>query len=318
MVAGERGRGVAAMLTAGMVWGLSPLFYKQLAHIPALEVASHRVVSSFLIFAAVMAVLNRFGDILRQISGSGRSFRQTALAAAMISVNWFVWILAVQLGYTTEASLGYFIFPLFAVFLGAAVFREKLTWIQWLAVATAAAAVIVLTAGLGTAPWIALVLSTTFTVYGLIKKRSASGPAVSVAGEALIITPFALLWLFGTHVLGWTGFTGRAGGYFGADLRESAMLVFSGVLTAGPLMLMSYSIKRLGYAEIGFLQYTNPTLQFLVAVFIFMEPFGSVHLVAFSMIWLALALYSADLVRHDRRWRRTRTASEGDPTTENS
>ena len=196
-------------------------------------------------------------------------------------------------------------------------FREKLTWLQWLAVAAAAAAVIVLTIGLRAAPWIALALSSTFAVYGMIKKRSASGPVVSVAAEAGAITPFALFWLFGVHFLDWTGVTGRPGGYFGTDLLDSVMLAFSGVLTAGPLILMSYSTRRLGFAEVGLLQYTNPTLQFLVAVFVFMEPFGSVHLAAFSMIWAALALYSTDLLRQERWLRRIRTASEGESTTEN-
>lgn len=318
MIHDERGKGIAAMLLAGSIWGLSPIFYKQLTHIPALEVASHRVLWSFLIFSAILVFSNRLGELFAIFAGNRRNLVQTLLAAAMISVNWTVWILAVQLGFTTEASLGYFMFPLFAVFLGMLVFREKLSWMQWTAVATATAGVVVLTVGLQAAPWIALVLASSFSVYGMLKKRAITGPLVSVSAEACIISPFALVWLFGVHALDWTGIMGQTGGYFGTDLKDSVMLAVSGILTASPLVLMSYSTKRLTYAEVGLLQYVNPTLQFLVAIFIFVEPFGSVHLVAFSMIWFALVLYSFDLVRQQRWLRRTRMASVGVETMVNS
>ncbi len=300
------------MLLGGVVWGLSPLFYKLLDHIPAMEVVSHRILFSFLTFAILLAYQKRLGVMWQQMTRTRREFARTFLAASMISVNWFVWVLAVQLGLTTEASLGYFIFPLFAVVLGIVIFHEKLSPVQWLAVAIAGVAVLVLTIGQGTAPWIALILATSFSVYGAIKKQSPTGPVVSVSAEAMLVSPLALLWLMGTHLLGWTGFTGLKGGYFGADLGDTLLLASSGIMTAGPLILLSYAIRRLRYAEIGLLQYTNPTLQFLVAVLIFMEPFGPIQLISFSMIWLALALYSADLLRQDRRLRSLATASSGD------
>lgn len=314
----ERGKGVAAMLLAGTIWGLSAIFYKQLVHIPALEVAAHRVLWSFIIFTTFLVFRRQFRELLDQFVGSWQQIRRILLAAAMISTNWSIWILAVHLGYATEASLGYFIFPLFAVFLGYVAFRENLTWLKWSAVAVAVGGVIFLTVGLGTAPWIALALASSFAVYGMLKKRSPSGAAVSVAAEAGVITPFALIWLFGVHQLGWTGVTGLPGGAFGTNLRDSVMLSFSGVLTAGPLILMSYSTKRLGFAEVGLLQYVNPSLQFLVAVFIFLEPFNYVHLIAFTMIWLALVLYSIDIVRQDIWLHKTRKASLDELTTSNN
>ena len=152
----------------------------------------------------------------------------------------------------------------------------------------------------------------------MLKKRAAAGPVVSVAAEAGLITPFAIIWLVGVHQFGWLGATGRSGGMFGKDLLDSLLLAFSGVITAGPLVLLSYATKRLRYAEVGLLQYTNPTLQFLVAVLIFLEPFGLVQLVSFSLIWAALILYSIELVRQDRMLRRAETADAGDSTTVNS
>lgn len=311
----ERGKGIFAMLLAGAVWGLSAIFYKRLDHIPALEVSSHRVVWSFIIFATILIWRHQFGEVIQQFIGSWRQLRQTLLAAMMISANWTIFILAVHLGYATEASLGYFIFPLFAVSLGYLVFRENLSWIKWLAVAMALFGVVFLTVGLGTAPWIALALSSSFSIYGMLKKRSSASATVSVAAEAWVISPFALLWLYGVHQWNWIGVTGLSGGAFGTNLLDSVMLAFSGVLTAGPLILMTYSTKRLGYAEVGLLQYVNPILQFLVAVFIFMEPFSNVHIISFSMIWLALVLYSADIIRQDIWLRKSRDTSPGDAAT---
>ena len=313
MIASERGKGIAAMLSAGVIWGLSSIFYKEIAHIPAIEVASHRALWSFLTFSSILVFRRQIGQVLFQFTESWRKLCLTLLAAIMISVNWLVWILSIQLGYATEGSLGYFIFPLFAVALGALVFREQLKWLQWLAVAVAIMGVMVLAVGLGTAPWIALILASTFSVYGMLKKRSEINAVVSVAAEAGLVTPFALTWLFGVHYLGWTGITESTGGYFGSDLVDTIFLILSGALTAGPLILISYATQRLGYAEVGLLQYINPTLQFLVAIFMFLEPFTNVHLVAFFLIWSALGLYSIDLLRHHSiRSRRISTAFDGD------
>lgn len=311
----DRASGVAAMGLAGVIWGLSPIYYKGLTHVPALEVASHRVIWSFLTFAVILAVQRRGAEFIHIFSGGRNGFALTVFAAVMISVNWFTWILAVQLGFLTEASFGYFIFPIFAVLLGAIGLRERLTPVQWVSIGIATAAIIYMAVGLNTAPWIALLLATTFAAYGLIKRKTRFGPIHSVAAEAGLITPIALVWLVGTHAFDWVGFTGGSGGIFGSNLTDSLLLAFSGVITAGPLVLMSYATKRLRYADIGLLQYTNPSLQFLVAVFVFMEPFGRVQLTAFILIWAALALYSFELFRQDRRLRSSRMTASGEVTT---
>ncbi len=290
----EQVKGRLAMIAAGIVWGLSPIFYKFIGHVPPVEVFCHRVISSFAVFFLVMLVRGRAGEVPRILSASPRKVGTIVLAASMISVNWLLFIWAVQVDRATEASLGYFIFPLIAVFLGAVVLGERLSATQWMAVAVAAAAVVLQLVLSGKLPWIALILASTFAGYGLVKKQISDGPIVTVATESLLLTPAALCWLIGVHQWGWTDFTGRPGAYFGNDLTVTIMFVVSGVITAGPLILLSYGTKRLRYSESGILLYTNPALQFLVAVLIFAEPFGTTDLAAFMLIWLALILFSLE------------------------
>ncbi len=287
-------KGRLAMIVAGLVWGLSPIFYKFIENVPPVEIFCHRVISSFAVFFLVMLVRGRAGEVPRVLVTSPRKFATIALAASMISVNWLLFIVAVQIDRATEASLGYFIFPLIAVFLGAVVLGERLSAAQWIAVVVAAAAVTLQLVLSGTLPWIALILASTFAGYGLVKKQISDGPIVTVAAESLLLTPVALCWLVGVHQWGWSDFTARPGGYFGNDITVTIMFAVSGIITAGPLVLLSYGTRRLRYSESGILLYTNPALQFLVAVLIFAEPFSTTDLAAFMLIWLALVLFSLE------------------------
>ena len=192
--------------------------------------------------------------------------------------------------------MGYYIFPLVAVLLGAVVLKERLSRVQWAAVVLAALAVTVLTLGLGVPPWIALILSVSFGLYGLVKKQLSVGPVVSVTAEVLLLSPIALGILWQVH----TGGTGA----FAASPRDAALLAFSGVLTASPLILFSYATKRVALATVGLVQYLNPTLQFLVATLVFEEVFTRWHAIAFAMIWTALVIYSLSALRQDRAARR--------------
>jgi chloramphenicol-sensitive protein RarD len=158
------------------------------------------------------------------------------------------------------------------------------------------------------APWVALALAVTFGLYGLFKKRLAAGPVVSVTAEVFMLAPLAVAWLLAVH--GGVSEFGRPGGWFGQSLRTSAMLALSGVLTAGPLVLFSYASRRIGMATLGLVQYLNPTLQFIVAVLVFAEPFTGWHAAAFGLIWVALALYTVESLRQDRAARNA-TASVG-------
>ena len=296
----EAVKGVAAMVAVCTVWGLSGIYYKLLSHIPPIEILAHRTLWSLIFFAAVLLIQGRIA-LVGQALGNRRSAWVIVFAAFMISLNWFVFITSIQIEKAMEASLGYYTFPLVAVLLGAIVFRERLVRAQQLAVALAAAAVITLTVGLGVAPWIALVLASSFGLYGLAKKGLSVGPVVSVTTEVLILSPIALVVLWVVHSGGQ--------GAFGTTWRDSALLAFSGPLTATPLILFSYATRRITYATVGLVQYLNPTLQFLVATFIFREAFSFWHAIAFAMIWTALALYTTAAWRQDRAARRALESS---------
>ena len=283
-------RGVAAIVLACTVWGLSPLYYAMLKHVPAAEVLAYRSLWSLAFFACVLTVQGRLRLVAQAVSG--RQVGRIAAAAVMISLNWFGFIFAIQTGHGMEASLGYYIFPLVAVLLGWLFFGEILGRAQWLAIALAALAVAGLTWGLGVPPWIALGLAGTFGAYGMIKKGLDLGPVVSVTAEVLLLAPLAL---------GWVIFAGTQSA---GSWQTHALLALSGPLTATPLVLFSFAARRLKLSTVGVVQYLNPTLQFGCAVLVFGEPFTPWHGLAFPLIWLALAIYSIATIRQDRAARR--------------
>ncbi|MFU8776865.1 MAG: EamA family transporter RarD [Roseovarius sp.] len=291
----EATKGILAMVATCSIWGLSGIYYKLLDHIPPIEILAHRTLWSFIFFALVLLVQGRI-SVLRQTLGARKSVLLIGFAALMISTNWFVFITSIQIGKAVEASLGYYIFPLVAVLLGAIAFRERLGKAQLFAVALAATAVITLTIGLGVPPWIALILATSFGFYGLVKKGLSVGPVVSVTAEVLLLSPIALA------VLWWFHSDGH--GAFGTNWQDSLLLAFSGILTASPLIMFSYATKRITLATVGLVQYLNPSLQFLVATLFFREIFSLWHAIAFGMIWAALAIYTAASLRQDRTERR--------------
>ncbi len=291
----EQFKGIAAMVLACTIWGLSALYYREIGHIPPLEVLSHRTLWSLVFLLALLAYSKRLGEVM-QVLVQKRALLIVAIAALMISINWFAYILSVQIGRLVESSLGYYIFPLVAVALGYLFLGERLNRLQWVAVAMAFTAVVLLTVGLGVAPWISLILAITMGLYGLSKKSLGCGPVVSVMCEVILLAPLALLWLYGVHTLGWQGLVGRDGGFFGQGW-DTVLLMLAGPLTAGPLVLMSYAMKRLALGTVGLVQYLNPTLQFGVSVLIFMEPFTQWHFIAFAIIWTALVLYSYQSIR---------------------
>lgn len=294
-------KGLFAILGACTIWGLSPLYYKLLADVPAPEVLAHRTLWSCLTFVAILAVRHRLRAVWFCLD-TPRKLILTVAAALMISVNWFGFIFAVQVGRAMEASLGYYIFPLVAVLLGLLFDGNRLRRLQWLAVGLAFTAVLVLTVGLGGLPRISLLLAATFGIYGLLKKRLAADAMVSVTAEVTLLVPLALIWLAGVHLDGWGG-DGAMPAVFGRDLGLSVLLAFSGLITGLPLILFSYASQRLTLPTLGVIQYLNPTVQFLIATLVFLEPFTRAHAVAFPLIWTALALYSLD------GWRNARKAS---------
>lgn len=294
--------GILAILSASTIWGLSSLFYKALAHVPPLEVLAHRTLWSAVFFLVVLAIRGRLGAVWLTLQ-QPRTVALLWLAALMISLNWGGFISSVQFDYALEASLGYYFFPLMVVLLGAVFFGERFSRLQGAALVLMALAVAVLTFGLGAPPWIALFLGSTFSVYALLKKRVTAGPMVSVFIEVLLLAPLAAVWLFGAHAFGWS-MVERPAGWFGSNWRDTALLVMTGPMTAGPLILFSLAAQRVRLSTLGLIQYLNPSLQFAVAALIFAEPVTQWHAIALPLIWAALALYSFET------WRREISASK--------
>jgi len=288
-------KGVLAMLAVCTTWGLSGIFYAQVAHLPPLEVLTHRTIWSCLFFTIVVVLTGRM-DKVREAASSPRTLMLLVISAILISTNWFGFIFAIQSGRAMEASLGYYIFPLVTVVLGYLVFGERFGPWQGVGIFLAAGAVLVLTIGLGVTPWISLLLSITFGCYGLVKKLLKIGPVTSTFLEVLLLLPLALGYLV----------LGQGVGHL--DLHDWLLLSASGVVTGAPLMGFAYAASRLNYATLGLTQYLNPTLQFTVAAFLFGEPFTEWHAIAFPMIWSALALYTLGVLRQDRRARRAAMA----------
>ena len=277
-------KGVLAMVVACIVWGLSPLYYKQLVSVPPIELLSHRTIWSLVLFALVLFIQGRLRGALG-VLGNRNIMVTLFIAALMIAFNWFVFIYSIQINRATESSLGYFIFPLVSVIFGVVLFREKLGRAQMLAVMLAAVAVLILTYGLGQVPWIALSVSVSFGIYGVIKKSLSIPAIVTVTLEVLLLSPIALMILYLHHA-------SDSGGQFGESLSVSLLLILSGPMTATPLILFSYATRRVALATVGILQYINPSLQFLCATVLFLEPLSLWHAIAFPLIWAALALYS--------------------------
>ena len=293
-------KGILAIVGVSAFWGLSPVYYKLLADVPAREVLAHRTLWSLVFFGGVLLFQGRIGEIFKALS-QWRLAAALALASFLISVNWFLFIYAVQIGKTTETSLGYYIYPLVAVVIGRFWFREHLNRGQWLAVGLAAIAVIMLTLGLGVAPWISLVLALSFAIYGAIKKQLTIGPIVSVTCEVLIFLPVGLTILYFAHKDGH--------GSLGSSAWQTALLIGSGPITALPLMFFAYGVRRLAMSSVGLLLYINPTLQLFCAVVIFGDPFSRWHIITFAMIWVALTIYTIAA-------RKTSMASAGVSTTD--
>jgi len=290
-------KGILAILISGIIWGFSPLYYKVLGHVPPVELLAHRVVWSVVFFVAVLSFQRRLGALWSAIS-TWRSAATLFAASFFIGINWFIFIRSIQIEKATEASLGYFIFPLVVVCIGWVGFGERLSRLQNTAIALATVGVVIITVSQGVLPWIALIISISFGLYGYVKKKISTGPVVSVTAEVLLLVPFALAVLFATHRPVESG--GYTGGVFGQSLYDSVLLMLSGPLTATPLIFFSYAAKRIPMATLGLLNYVNPTLQFFCAVAIFGEPIGILQFASFGLIWLALALYSGDSFRRER------------------
>jgi chloramphenicol-sensitive protein RarD len=278
-------KGILASIGAYIIWGLFPLYWKMLASVPALEILAHRMVWSLVFVAGILLLQKQWGE-LKLILCNPKIIAIYTLLAALISTNWFVFIWAVNAGYTVEASLGYFITPLVNILFGMIFLREQLRPLQWGALLLVIAGVVYLTIQYGGLPWVALILAVTFASYTILKKIAPLNSKQGFCIETLMmfLPAFAYL-IFLQH---------NGVGSFGSTWFISILLALGGVVTAVPLLLFVAGARLIPLSLSGILQFVSPTLQFLVGVFAFGEPFPLARLVGFSLIWTAMIVYIAE------------------------
>ena len=295
----QRRSGLLFGVGAYAMWGLFPAFFPLLKPASAFEILAHRIVWCFVLMVVVVAAVRRLGDI-RAITP--RTWLLLTFASALISVNWVIYIYAVNNGHVVDAALGYFINPLVTVALGLLVFRERLNRAQFVALAVAVVAVVVLTVEVGSPPIIGLGLAFSFGLYGAVKKVVATDPRVSVGIEAAIASPFAVAFIVVLQVTGHATFVNHGSGH-------ATLMILSGVLTALPLLFFAAAAQRLPMVTMGLLFYLTPAMQLTWGVVVGHEPMPLARWLGFALIWVALAVFSADALRRARVDRRTPESS---------
>ncbi|RZU51515.1 chloramphenicol-sensitive protein RarD [Krasilnikovia cinnamomea] len=285
-------RGYVYGLTAYVMWGFFPIYFKLLRPAAPLEILAHRVIWSVLFVSLVLAAMRNW----RFLSGLLRDRRRlggAALAAVFIGLNWATYIYGVNSSRVVETALGYFITPLVVVLLGVSVQRERLRAWQWVAVGVGTLAVAVLTVDYGRLPYIALILAATFGTYSLIKKRLSLPPAEGLFVESAVLALPALIYL------GWLGNTGDA--VFGqVSAGHTVLMMLAGVATAVPLLLFAASANRVSLVGMGMMQYVAPILQLACGVLLYREPMPAPRLAGFALVWVALIIFTVDGIRRAR------------------
>jgi chloramphenicol-sensitive protein RarD len=286
-------RGTLYGAGAYLLWGLFPLYWPLLAPAGALEVLAHRILWSLVVVVVLLGVTRRLPQ-LRAAVRDRRRLAQISLAAVVIAVNWGTYIYGVTNDRVVETSLGYFVNPIVTVLLGVLVLGERLRPVQWVAMGAAFVAVVVLTVENGSPPWIALILAFSFGTYGLLKKTAGVGAVEGLAIETAVLFPVATAYVLTIGITGQGTFTSEGGGH-------AVLLALAGVVTAVPLLLFGAAASRVPLTTLGVLQYLAPTMQFLLGVTLFGEPLPIAKLLGFVLVWIGLALFTVDLVRHHRR-----------------
>lgn len=276
-------RGVLYGVAAYVIWGLSPVYWKSLHAVPAIQLVGHRIVWSFLFLVAVLGITGQVGR-LRSLIRNRRVVAVYTAAACLLASNWLIYVWAVNAGFVVESSLGYFINPLISVLLGMVVLKERLRPWQWAAVGLATVGVAYLTVSYGRLPWIALTLAGTFSIYGLVTKMA---PLDALDGLTL---ETGALFIPALGFLVWAD--GQGGGAFlRTGIKNDVLLAGAGAFTAVPLLLFGASARRIPLSVVGILQYLAPTLQFLLGVLVYREPFGLTQFVGYACVWIALLVF---------------------------
>ena len=285
-------RGFWAALGAYAWWGSLPLYFRSLHGVPSMEVVAHRVVWSLLLVMGILLIRRSLSELIT-VFRSRTLLLPLVASALLIAGNWLIYVRAVNAGHVVAASLGYYLIPMLNVLMGYALLGERLSRVQWLAVAFAGAGVAVLAAGALTSLWIGVSLALTFGIYGLIRKLIPTGPLVGLAAETVLLAPVALAALLWWQWQGNLAF-GQAGP------ATNWLLVASGIITTVPLLMFAYGAQRLTLVTLGLLQYVGPTIQLAIGLFLFNEPLTLAHTIAFPLIWCGLALYSWASLRQRR------------------
>ncbi len=286
-------RGVLSVTGAYLLWGFLPIFWKSVQVVPAFELLCHRIAWSF-VFVVLLLIGRKEWEWLRQARKNPKVLITFLVTAGLLAFNWFTFVWAINAGHIVDASLGYFINPLFSVLLGLLFLKERLRPWQWVAITIAAGGVIFLTLGYGAFPWIAFALAISFGFYGLLRKTAALGSLEGLALETTILFLPALAYLVYVEVAG-TGSFGHAGATI------NILLAFTGVVTALPLIWFAYGARRVTLATVGILQYIAPTFQFLLGVLVYGEEFTDTRVIGFSVIWTALLIYSLEGIVQGRK-----------------
>lgn len=283
-------KGILYATAAYTVWGLFPIYFKALHDIPPVEILLHRMLWSLVFLLLVLASRNQWSWI-RNVMRQPKLIAGFTASALLLSVNWLIYIWAINNGRVIDASLGYFMTPLVNVLLGYLLLQERLRRTQWIAVALAAGGVLWLTWQTGHPPWIGLSLALSFGVYGLLRKTAALGPLEGLSLETFLLFPFAIGYLSWLTMQGHNAFLNGSG-------TSQWLLLAAGPITAIPLLLFAAGARRIPMSTLGLLQYIAPSLQLILGVALYHEPFNGDRLIGFIAIWAALAVYSAEGLRY--------------------
>ncbi len=285
------GQGFAFGLAAYALWGFLPIYFKAFHDVPAVDIVAHRVLWSAPFLALIIAFARGWPKV-RAVLGQPKTLGVLAVTALLIGGNWLLYVYAVTSGHILASSFGYYLNPLANVLLGRFVLRERLSRMQWTAVAIAGAGISVLAIGALSQLWISLTLCATFAMYGLLRKVVAADAVTGLGVETALLFPFAI---------GWVAWRASAGAsIMGGTTADTVLLLAAGVASTTPLILFTAAARMLAYSTLGMLQFIAPTLQFLIAVALYGEPFTTAHAIAFPAIWIALVLYVTAMLRAPR------------------
>jgi chloramphenicol-sensitive protein RarD len=279
-------KGILYAFCAYLIWGLFPIYWKLIKHVPAIQLIGHRITWSFILLAAVLFATRKWSE-LRALSSDRKIIRIYFIAALLVGANWFIYVWAVNAGYIVEASLGYFINPLLSVLLGLIFLRERLRLFQWIAIGLASAGVLYLTVDYGHLPWISLGLAFTFGFYGLVKKIAPLSPLNGLTLET------GILFLPALFFLAYQDWLGR-GAFLHTGPISDFLMAGAGVITTIPLLLFASAARRIPLTMIGILHYITPTCQFLLAVLVYGEAFTANRAIGFGIVWIALIIFGVE------------------------